>query len=146
MSDTTGKLKDLIELLHDGEKFYTEAATKVKVPAFANLFARMARMKQAIANDLSTQVGSHGEKAPTGGTMFGALRQLYTDIRASMSRDAEAVYVAQLEQTEDRILEAFRDELTKSDNVEVRNIAERHYPEIKRAHDEMRDLKSRLAA
>ncbi|MCU7376389.1 PA2169 family four-helix-bundle protein [Paucibacter sp. O1-1] len=28
MSDTTGKLKDLIELLHDGEKFYTEAATR----------------------------------------------------------------------------------------------------------------------
>jgi len=146
MTDTTSKLKDLIELLNDGEKFYTEAATKVKVPAYANLFQRMARIKAAIAADLSTQVGSHGEAAPTGGTMFGSLRQLYADIRASMTKDPEAVYVAQLEETEDRILQGFRDELTNNADAEIRRIAERHYPEVKRAHDEMRDLKQRLAA
>ena len=91
-------------------------------------------------------VTSHGEKVPEGGTVFGALRKLYADVRASMGSDAEAVYVAQLEQTEDRILEAFRKELTMSENAEVRRIAERHYPEVKRAHDEMRELKHRLAA
>lgn len=143
---TTSNLKDLIELLNDGEKFYSEAATKVKVPAYANLFQRMAQQKQAIASDLSARLASHGETAPQGGTMLGSLRKFYADVRASMTKDSESVYVAQLEQTEDRILEAFRDDLTQSDDMELRRIAERHYPDLKRTHDEMRDLKRRLAA
>ncbi len=143
---TTSNLKDLIELLNDGEKFYIEAATKVKIPAYANLFQRMAQQKQAIASDLSARLASHGETAPEGGTMLGSLRKFYADVRASMSSDAESIYVAQLEQTEDRILEAFRDELTQSEDMELRRIAERHYPDVKRTHDEMRDLKRRLAA
>ncbi len=143
---TTSNLKDLIELLNDGEKFYSEAATKVKIPAYANLFQRMAQQKQAIASDLSARLASHGETAPEGGTLLGSLRKFYADVRASMSSDAESIYVAQLEQTEDRILEAFRDELTQSEDMELRRIAERHYPDIKRTHDEMRDLKRRLAA
>ena len=40
---TSSNLKDLIELLNDGEKFYSEAADRVKIPAYANLFRRMAR-------------------------------------------------------------------------------------------------------
>jgi uncharacterized protein (TIGR02284 family) len=143
---TTSNLKDLVELLNDGEKFYSEAATKVKIPAYANLFQRMAQQKQAIASDLSARLASHGETAPEGGTMLGSLRKFYADVRASMSSDAESIYVAQLEQTEDRILEAFRDELTQSEDMELRRIAERHYPDLKRTHDEMRDLKRRLAA
>jgi uncharacterized protein (TIGR02284 family) len=143
---TSSNLKDLVELLNDGEKFYVEAAGKVKIPAYANLFQRMASQKRAIANDLAARLAAMGESAPEGGTMLGSLRKFYTDVRASMSKDSETVYVAQLEQTEDRILEAFRDDLTQSDDLELRRIAERHYPDLKRTHDEMRDLKRRLAA
>lgn len=146
MSDTTSKLNELIELLHDGENFYTEAATKVKLPAYKNLFQRMATLKRSIAADLAAHVAAQGGTVASGGTVFGSLRKMYADVRASMTSDSESVYVAQLEQTEDRILEAFRDELNDAENLEVRRIAERHYPELKRAHDEMRDLKHRLAA
>jgi uncharacterized protein (TIGR02284 family) len=146
MSQTTSKLNDLIELLNDGENFYAEAAAKVKLPAYKNLFMRMASLKRAISADLASHVTAHGGTAATGGTVFGSLRKMYADVRASMTKDSESVYVAQLEQTEDRILEAFRSELIDADSVEVRRIAERHYPELKRAHDEMRDLKHRLAA
>lgn len=143
---TSSNLKDLIELLNDGEKFYAEAAAKVKIPAYANLFQRMAQQKRTIASDLSARLSMLGESTPQGGTVLGSLRKFYTDVRASMSKDSEAVYVSQLEQTEDRILEAFREELTQSEDLELRRIAERHYPDLKRTHDEMRDLKQRLAA
>ncbi|MDC8012488.1 PA2169 family four-helix-bundle protein [Tahibacter soli] len=146
MSTTTSKLNDLIELLNDGENFYTEAAAKVKLPAYKNLFLRMATIKRAVSADLASHVAAHGGDVASGGTVFGSLRKMYADVRASMTKDSEAVYVAQLEQTEDRILEAFRDELNDDESLEVRRLAERHYPELKRAHDEMRDLKHRLAA
>lgn len=146
MSKTTSKLNDLIELLNDGENFYTEAAAKVKLPAYKNLFLRMATLKRTVATDLASHVTAHGGTVASGGTVFGSLHKMYADVRASMAKESETVYVAQLEQAEDRILEAFRNELNDAENLEVRRIAERHYPELKRAHDEMRDLKHRLAA
>jgi len=146
MGNASATLNDLIELLHDGEKFYAEAAEKVKTPAYQSLFQRMARTKQAIAADLAVHVAAHGEKASNDGTLAGTMRKAYTEVRAKLGKDAEAVYVAQLEQTEDRILEAFRDQLSSDSSVEVRGVVERYYPEVKRAHDEMRELKHRLAA
>jgi len=146
MTKTTSALKELIELLHDGEKFYTDAAAKVSSSVYGELFQRMAQTKRSIANDLAVHVSARGESPPDGGTVFGSLRQTYADVAASLGRDKESVYISQLEQTEDRLLEAFQKELTTNDNPEVRRIVERYYPEVKRAHDEMAQLKARIAA
>jgi uncharacterized protein (TIGR02284 family) len=146
MTNTASTLKDLIELLHDGEKFYTDAASKVSSSVYTELFQRMAQTKRSIASDLSVHVTARGETPPDGGTIFGSLRKTYTDVAASLGKDKESVYVSQLEQTEDRLLEAFQKELTTNDNPEVRRIVERYYPEVKRAHDEMAQLKARIAA
>lgn len=146
MTTITSTLKDLIELLHDGEKFYTDAAGKVSSSVYAELFRRMAQTKRSIASDLAVHVSARGETPPEGGTVFGALRKTYADLAASLGRDKESVYVGQLEQTEDRLLDAFQKELTTNENPEVRRIVERYYPEVKRSHDEMAQLKARIAA
>lgn len=145
MSNTTATLNDLIALLHDGEKFYTEAAEKVKTPAYRSLFQRMARTKQAIAVDLAAHVAAHGETASNEGTFSGTLHKAYSAVRAKLGKDPETVYISQLEETEDRLLEAFRDQLG-TNNMEIRSVIEKYYPEVKRAHDELRELKQQLAA
>ncbi len=140
-----GGLKDLIELLNDGAKFYAEAMQKVHEPAFRDLFAHMADTKRAIAADLASQLVASGEAPPHGGTLWGTLRQTYADLRSRLDDQPETVYVAQLEQTEDRILEAFREELDRTMDSALRMVIERHYPEVKRMHAEMRELKHQLA-
>jgi len=145
-SNSSDTLNDLIQLLNDGQAFYTEAAAKKELGAYRGLFERMARTKQAIAGDLKAQVASHGDAVKTSGTIFGSLRTKYTELRASLGKNPEKVYVAELEQAEDAILEAFESHLKDTDNMEVRAIITRHMPEVLSAHNEMRDLKVRLAA
>jgi len=145
-SHASDTLNDLIQLLNDGEAFYMEAAAKKELGTYRSLFERMARTKQVIASDLKAQVTSHGDAVKRDGTIFGGLRTKYTELRASFGKNPVKVYVGELEQAEDAILEAFESHLKETDNTEVRAILTRHMPEVLSAHNEMRDLKVRLAA
>jgi uncharacterized protein (TIGR02284 family) len=136
----TADLNDLIEVLNDGKSFYEEAANKVKSD-LASVFQRMARTKGAIAADLSGKVASRGGKPASGGTLSGTMRKLYAEARTSVAGDREAEFVKQLEEFEDRILEAFRESVEHSDDAGVREIALRYLPEVTRDHNDMRALK-----
>jgi len=146
MSKTTATLNDLIEVLNDGATFYRDAAETVEDGTYENLFRRMAACKQEISTDLKAEVAARGDSPASGGTVLGALRQVYTDVRAGMSEQPEKQFVAQLEESEDRILEAFREALFESDRAEVRAIAQKHMPTVNRMHEEMRTLKQHLQA
>jgi uncharacterized protein (TIGR02284 family) len=146
MSKTTSSLNELIEVLNDGVKFYDDAATTTKNSSYRSLFQRMASTKRAIAADLKAEVALHGDTPADGGTVGGALRKAYTDLAAKLSDHPDDKYIAQLEQSEDAILESFQDALTKSDKAEVRQIAQNYLPDIRRMHDEMRTLKQQVKA
>jgi uncharacterized protein (TIGR02284 family) len=146
MSTDTATLNDMIEVLNDGKKFYEEAVGEVRRTDLKALFSRMARTKGAIASDLRTAVVANGGKPSEGGTFAGALRKAYAEIATKLSTDKDYTYIAQLEQFEDRILQAFKDAQAKSDDQGVRTIAERYMPEVLRDHNEMRGLKHAKAA
>lgn len=145
MTQTTNQLNELIDVLTDGVKFYDDAAKTVDGPHQA-LFQRMASTKRSIVSDLRAEVAYHGESPSDGGTVAGSLRQAYTDLRARLSNKPDEKYIAQLEETEDRILKAFTDALTTSDRAEVRQVAQNYLPDVKRMHDEMRTLKQQQKA
>jgi uncharacterized protein (TIGR02284 family) len=141
MSPTTAQLNELIDVLTDGVKFHEEAARAID-GRYQALFQRLASTKRAILNDLKAEVAYQGDAPAEGGTLAGSLRQAYTELRARVSGEPDVKYIAQLEETEDRILRAFTDALTTSERAEVRQIAQNYLPEIRRMHDEMRELKS----
>jgi uncharacterized protein (TIGR02284 family) len=141
MNTDTATLSDMIEVLNDGRTFYQEAAIRVERADLKNLFERMARTKQSIAEDLRTAVVANGATPPEGGTFAGSLRMAYTEMRAALSTHKDYQYVAQLEEFEDRILHSFEDAVAKSDDDVVRSIASRYMPEVTRDHNEMKTLK-----
>jgi len=137
----TATLNDMIEVLNDGKKFYEEAATQVNRADLGTLFGRMARTKQAIASDLRTAVVAQGVEPAEGGSLAGALRTAYAEIRTKLSSHKDYEYVVQLEEFEDRILAAFNNAVSESGDEAVRTIAERYIPEVTRDHNEMKTLK-----
>lgn len=141
LNNKTASLNELIEVLNDGAKFYASAARETGVDACSNLFDSMAKSKTAIVSDLKREVRADGGTPATGGTWTGPIRQTYADFTAKFSDKPQTQYVSQLEESEDRILSAFRETVAESDRPEIRAIAERHLPEVTRMHDEMRDLK-----
>ena len=137
----TATLNDMIEVLNDGKTFYEEASIEVKRADLKTLFVRMARTKQAIAKDLRTAVMANGAEPAEGGSFAGKLRTAYAEVRTKLSSHKDDEYVTQLEEFEDRIMCAFKNAASTSDDQAVRTIANRYLPEVLRDHNEMKTLK-----
>jgi len=54
--------------------------------------------------------------------------------------------VARLEESEDRLLSAFENAAAASQSADVREIVLRHLPRVRMCHDQMRNLRTLLAA
>ncbi len=85
MTDTTSNLSDLIEISEDGFAFYEEAAQKVKDKKLSSLFAKLAKVKSDLVNELSGEVKAPAKKrsrAPARkASSLGDLSQAYDGLR-----------------------------------------------------------------
>ena len=139
-------LQDLVQIARDGVEFYTEAGKEVKDVTLKATFARMAEAKRDLIASLSTKLVASGEDVPTSGTALGKLRQMYADVRASISSNEEKIYVGQLEETEDRLVEHYESAIKEVKDPLVLAMLQAHMTRVRACHAEMRGLKQRLAA
>lgn len=143
---TANTLNDLISIARDGKDFYEEAAQKVDDAELKTLFARIATTKAKIVNELSAAVQAAGGTPEDSGTMVGSMQQMYGKIRATLG-DTEYGYVAELEESEDRLLEAFDEAARDADTPPAaRDVVVRLLPEVRSSHDVMRARKHAMKA
>jgi len=139
--ETENSLNDLIAISRDGQSFYQEAAQKVEDPELAALFLRMSAVKSQVADSLGATVRSAGGEPEQHGTLVGSMQQLYGKVRATLG-DRRYAYVAELEESEDRLLKAFDQVVADSDTPPAaRDAALRLLPEVRQCHDLMRNRK-----
>ncbi|MFT4246667.1 MAG: PA2169 family four-helix-bundle protein [Pseudomonas sp.] len=145
MTDKTAHtLNDLIQIARDGQDFYNEAASKVKDAELSSLFTRIAASKADIIASLGAAVSAAGGKPAEHGTFVGSVQQLYGRLRASLG-DTTYGFVAELEESEDRLLGGFRDALGDTDTSPLaRQEIQRLLPEVQQTHAVMRDRKHAL--
>lgn len=143
MTSQASVLNELIEITRDGEHFYQHAETAVHDPRLKAVFHDMALAKTQIIQALALKVAENQEHPAEGGTVSGALRQLYADTRARLANDGDATYVAQLESAEDRLLHAFEEALEEAD-PELRTVLSAELPNVRAGHDRMSELKRTL--
>jgi uncharacterized protein (TIGR02284 family) len=140
-SKTAHTLNDIIEIARDGQDFYTEAADKVKDAELSALFTKIAGVKSQIVTSLSSTVAATGAKPAEHGTVVGTMQQFYGKVRATLG-DTQYGYVAELEESEDRLLKAFKETLTDSDTPPAaRAEVSRLLPLVQETHDVMRNRK-----
>lgn len=134
-------LNDLIEIARDGQEFYTEAASKVKDAELSALFTRISGVKQDIVTSLSAAVSAVGGEPAKSGTVVGSMQQFYGKVRATLG-DTQYGYVAELEESEDRLLKAFTDTL-KDESVpaKAKQEVDRFLPQVRECHEVMRARK-----
>lgn len=136
-------INDLIQIARDSAEFYSEAANAVDNPKLKSLFAEMAQSKSGLVGAMSRQVREAGATPASSGTITGTFRRLYENARAKMrSDDGDFAYVSELENGEDRLMDAFHDVLASdSTPTEVKESLRGYMPTIKKHHDTMRDRK-----
>lgn len=141
MSQKTEQLNELIAIIRDGQRFYEHAHDEIKDDRLQALFRDMAQAKHQVIQALSVKVAASHEEPTSSGTLLGKLRQAYADARATLSSDEESTYVAQLENAEDRILEAFEDAMETA-QPDVRALLAVEMPKMRACHQRMRELKN----
>lgn len=141
MSYKTEQLNELIAIIRDGQRFYEHAHDEIEDVRLQALFREMAQAKHQVIQALAVKVAANHEEPTSSGTLVGKLRQAYADARATLSSDEEATYVAQLEEAEDRILEAFEDAM-ESAQPDVRALLAVEMPKVRACHQRMRELKN----
>lgn len=138
---TRHSLNDLIQIARDGKEFYSEASRKVDDAELANTFKRIASTKEAIVDELSAEVAAIGGKPAQSGTFVGSMQQVYGKVRAALG-DKQYGYVAELEESEDRLLKAFNDVQVDPDLApSARATVERLLPHVRDTHREMSQRK-----
>ncbi len=138
---TAHHVNDLIEIARDGNEFYSDASKKVKDAELSSLFSRIATTKAEIVTRLSTVVAATGEKPAEHGTFVGSMQEFYGKVRAAVG-DTEYGYVAELEESEDRLLKAFKEAANDSDiAVGAKEEILALLPKVQETHAVMRDRK-----
>jgi uncharacterized protein (TIGR02284 family) len=144
MNHSNHILNDLVSATRDGKTFYELAATKVDSPELKTLFTRLAKVKGEIVHGLSNEIRSVGEKPSETGTWTGDFNKLYGEIRALLG-DKNYAYVAQLEDSEDRLMKAFEKALSDVKTTpSAHTVITRCMPEVRACHEIMRAQKIAL--
>ena len=144
MNHSNHILNDLVSATRDGKSFYELAATKVNSPELKALFTRLAKVKGDIVQGLSKEIRAVGEKPAETGTWTGDFNKLYGEVRALLG-DKNYAYVAQLEESEDRLMKAFDKALNDQEtSPSAHTIITRYLPEVRTCHDIMQSQKMAL--
>lgn len=142
MNQNMNQLNELIEITRDGQHFYQHALTEVADTELQHLFRDLAQAKTHIIQALSVKVAANHQQPSQGGTLAGSMRELYTDTRARLG-DPNKVYVEQLEQMEDRIVQAFEDALNTAE-PDVRALLAIELPKLRACQERIHKLRGDL--
>lgn len=137
-------LQELVLVAREGGEFYVRAAEKVQSAGLRGLFHEMAAARARLVRDLERHATAAGARRVEP-TSFGLrLRTLYVDLLARAADDADRSYVAQLEEVEDGLLQAFEDAVAEAHAPEIRKVLEHHLPRVRASHDRVRAMKQAL--
>lgn len=139
MSHKTEQLNELIAIIRDGQHFYEHAHDEIDDEQLKAVCRDMAQAKHQIIQALSVKVAANHEDPTDSGTLVGKLRQTYADARATLSSDEQSTYLARLEETEDRILEAFEDAMETA-QPDVQALLAVEMPKLRACQQRMREL------
>ncbi len=139
------RVKELIQIATDSATFYSRALEKVEDPNVRRILTDMGQHKRDVAVSLRQALQIDDATADPNGTLSGAMRRAYADLLALVSPDDDKVYVGQLEEMEDKLLENLEDAIEEIEDPRILAILQSHLPRIAACHNEMSALKSTLS-
>jgi uncharacterized protein (TIGR02284 family) len=144
MKDPYRALKELVQVTRDSQELYDAVADSSGNPELAQLCRRFAAAKGELIEALKLELVSLGGPVPADGTLMGELRRAFTSLRASLSTHADVIRSAELEQSEDRLLQAYERALDDLRAPQLRAILTLQMPRVRQCHEEMRRMKEDL--
>jgi uncharacterized protein (TIGR02284 family) len=139
-------LNDLIENCRDGELGFRACAEHARSEELKDLFARRAHGCGEAAGELQSLVARLGGTADDGGSASGALHRGWVNLRGALALDDDRAMLDECERGEDLAVARYRRALEEPLPAEIGAIVRRQYEGARRNHEQIRELRDRLAA
>lgn len=134
-------LNELIGSCLDSERGYRSAVDHTNNGALKSMFNMRATERRAMLEELRQLVRDRGGEPEDEGSLFARLHRGFMDFKSKVMDRDEAV-IEEIERGEDRTKEKFESALREGRlSSAIREAVERHYVEIKAAHDQVSALK-----
>jgi uncharacterized protein (TIGR02284 family) len=135
-------IDNLIETLKDGQEGFKQAAKGVKDPQLKSLFSEYSQQRARFASELQSQARTLGESEPkTSSTATGALHRAWINLKSAVTRGDDHAILAECERGEDSAVDDYKKAIDDGLSAPVREIVSRQYAEIKKAHDNIKNLR-----
>lgn len=143
---TDAVLRDLMEVLLDGEKGFSKAADELAEDGHTELARKMkkfAEQRQRLAAELQEAASDVATVSDVKGSATGGLRRAWMGLADALTGDDPHAVLAAAERGEDRAKAAYDKVLNEDLPEDLRTIISRQASEVISAHDEVRDLRDR---
>ncbi|HJU08666.1 MAG TPA: PA2169 family four-helix-bundle protein [Rhodanobacteraceae bacterium] len=144
MTNLIPTLQEIAQICRDGNAFYHDAAEKMQDDDLRVAVQEVGRIRGALCEDIHAWLRQKGEEPSAGGTFYGTLHKLYADLRARLAIDSDRIYVAELEEAEDRLLHSLEQAILAVEPAKARAVLRQYMPAARAAHERMRMLKQAL--
>lgn len=142
-TEVINTLNDLIEINRDGQKGFQEAAEKISAQEIKTYCLEQSRSRAHFVGELQPLVFSLGDEPGNVGTVTGALRRGWMDLKAALGGGDHAILVV-VEAGEDRAVSEYKKALAKTLPANVRAIVEAQSQSVRQAHDKVKTLRDGL--
>jgi len=143
MSDQQDVVKDVVQVLHDGEKGLADLGQHIKDPQVQAFCMKESRTRGEFARELQHTAGLEED---IGGTATGAVQRSWGNLKGAMG-GSDHTLLETAEQGEDDTKKAYEKALQKTDlQAPVRQILERQQAHILNSHNQVKAFRDRKAA
>ncbi|MGZ6971587.1 MAG: ferritin-like domain-containing protein [Thermoanaerobaculia bacterium] len=139
-------LNRMIEACKDGEKGYASAAADVRDPRARELFERWAQERAQFAAALEELVVREGGNPEHTGSVGGALRRGWQDLKAAIEGANDRAVCGAVERGEEAGIRAYEEGLREPLPGDIAILVRAQLDAIKRAHVLVRRLRDAVAA
>ena len=135
MTDEKDIVKDVVEVLHDGQKGFAELGKHLQDPQIKTFFMNESLTRSKFAGELESAAGLEND---TGGTASGAMHRFWGDLKGKMG-GGDHTLLETAEQGEDAVKKAYVEALQKPEvSGNIRQILEKQQMHIKQSHDQVK--------
>ncbi len=143
MADQQDVIKDVVEVLHDGQKGFADIGEHIKDPQVKAYFMKESQTRGEFARELQAAASLGND---VGGTAGGAMHRFWGDLKANMG-GGDHTLLETAEQGEDVAKKAYEEALKKSGlQAPVRQILQRQQDHILSSHNQVKAFRDRKAA
>lgn len=144
--DTLARIKDLVRINLDSASGFNEAADVVEDISLTSLFNILAVQRQRYAEELGQYVQINDDDADISESWKGMFHRWWLDLRGKLSGGDAYAVLAEAERGEDAIKEMYEEVIKETTGNPLNDVLHAQYAEIKKGHDQIRDLRDAAKA